>query len=370
MEIVVLGGCADMAVPLLGLLAKDNDIKKVVLADLNENKAKRIAQEYGPKFEGTGCDANDKNGMIELLRGKDVAICYIGPFYLFEKKLAQCAVAAGTPYISIADDYDAYLDVITLEDEAKNAGVKILTGFGNSPGLTQILARKGYNMIPNPTRISVNWCAGSSENVGTSNLMHLFHIFNGTTLQWIDGKEVRVPTGGAKKLVEFPPPIGKNHVFYTGHAESVSLPRNLPGLREATLHGGVKPSYIVGLLKFLRIFGLFSTHARRARLAKLFHPIESWFSSPGLDKSVGRVEVYGEKEDRPVSMYFTYVGHIAEITTLPAYLVAKWLLQGRFDHKPGGVYAAERLLDEPSDFLKELQGLGITLFESEMIYGG
>lgn len=367
MELVILGGCADMAVPLLGRLAKDDEIKKVILADLNEEKAKRIAAERGPKFEGVACNANDKEGTIRLLKGKDAALCYIGPFYLFERKLAQCAIEAGTHYVSIADDYDAYLDVIQLEEEAKAAGVKVLTGFGNSPGLTQVLARKGYNDVPNPERISVNWCAGSSEDVGASNLMHLFHIFNGTTLQWIDGKEIRVKTGAGKKKVSFPDPIGDNYVYYTGHAESVSLPRNLPGLREATLHGGVKPNYIVGLLKVLSSLGLFATHARRARLAKMFHPIESWFSSPGVDKSVGRVEVYGKKDGQPVQKYFTYVGHIAEITSLPAYLAAKWLYQGRFDGKPGGVYAAERILDEPSEFLAGLEGLGVTITESELL---
>jgi len=366
MDIVVLGGCADMAVPLLALLAEDEEVTHVVLADLNAAKAKRLASDRGPKFEGVACDVNDAEATIGLLRNRAAAFCYVGPFYLFEKKLAQYAIDAGTPYISIADDYDAYLDVVTLEAAAKAAGVKVLTGFGNSPGLTQILARKGHNEVPNPQRISVNWCAGSNESVGTSNLTHLFHIFNGTTLQWMDGKEVRVKTGAGKKKVAFPPPIGENWVYYTGHAESVSLPRNLPGLREVTLHGGVKPNYIVTLVKTLSALGLFATHARRARLARFFHPIEGWFSSPGLDKSVGRVEVFGEQDGKRVCKWFTYVGHIADITSLPAYLAAKWLWQGRFDAKPGGVYAAERLLDDPAPFIEELEALGVTISESDL----
>ena len=366
MKLLVLGGCADMAHPLLKLAAADAAVERVSLADLNVAKARGIATEYGPRFEGVACDANNAPAVVSLMRGHDVVVCYVGPFYVFEKKLAQCAIEAGVPYVSIADDYDAYLDVVTLDDQARQAGVKILTGFGNSPGITQILARKGYNEVPNPYRISVNWCAGSSESVGASNLMHFFHIFNGTTLQWFDGQAVRVKTGDGRKMVEFPPPIGLNSVFYTGHAESVSLPRNLPGLREVTLHGGVKPSYIVGIAKWLSRLGLTTTHQRRARLARFFHPIEGWFASPGLDKSVGRVEVYGRDNGAELCKWFTYVGHIADITSIPAYVAAKWLCEGRFNDLPGGVYAPERILTDPDPFLQELIRFGVVIREESV----
>lgn len=362
MKLLVLGACADMAAPLVALLRDDPEAASVTLADINETKVQAIATEAGQKFSPVRCDVNDRKSVVDLTRAHDVVICYVGPFYRFEKMLAACAIEARTDYVSIADDYDAYLDVIALEDSAKEAGVKILTGFGNSPGLTQILARKGYNEIKTPRRISVNWCAGSSEPVGPSNLMHLFHIFNGTTLQWFDGKERRVKTGAGRKRVAFPPPVGEAYVYYTGHAESVSLPRNLPGLVEVTLHGGVKPEYIVKLIKILSALGALSTHARRARLARFFHRFESMFSSPGLDKSVGRVDVSGfDAAGREVVKTFTYSGHIAEITSTPAYLAAKWLCAGKFDHKPGGVYAPERLLDTPDPFIEELQSLGIKI---------
>lgn len=366
MRICLLGGCADMAVPLLKQMAIDKTIEQVVLADLNVEKARVLAAQYGPQFSAAHCDAESPETVTAAIRGCDAAISYIGPFYRFEKKLAACAIEAKVPYVSIADDYDAYLDVCTLEDAARAAGVKILTGFGNSPGLTQILARKGYNAVPGPFSIRVNWCAGSAESVGTSNLMHLFHIFNGTTLQWMDGHEVRVKTGAGKKWVEFPPPINGNWVYYTGHAESVSLPRNLAGLQEVTLHGGVKPNYIATLVKAMGALGLFATHARRAWLARTFHRIEGWFSSPGIDKSVGRVEIFGKRDGQTVCKHFLYVGHIAEITSLPAYVAAKWLAQGRFNDMPGGVYAPERALPEPDAFLAELMALGVSVTESDI----
>jgi len=366
MKALILGGCADMAVPLLKLLRDDPGVKRVVLADLNAEKAKRLAREYGKKFEAAYCDANDAAGVTALMKGNDVVFGYVGPFYVFERPLAECAIRAGTHYVSIADDYDAYLEVIKLEDDARANKVKILTGFGNSPGITQILSRKGYNDVPGTDRINVHWCAGSDEDVGPSNLTHLFHIFNGTTLQTIGGREVRVKTGAGKKLVEFPQPVGANHVYYTGHAESVSLPRNLPGLVEATLHGGTKPHYIIRLLKLLRVLGLIKTHRRRAAMAHFFHKIEGWFASKGIDRSVGRIDIFGKKDGKTLYKYFTYVGHIAEITSIPAYVAAKWLVKGAFDGIPGGVYAAERILEKPDAFIADMRKLGVEIYESEI----
>ncbi len=361
MKLTVLGGCADMARPLFPLLQQSDVFHEVVIADINSDAATALADAYGDKFSARRCDATNADAVTALLRDCDVVACFVGPFYRFEKPLAQCAISAGAHYVSIADDYDAYLDVITLDESARMAGVKVLTGFGNSPGITQLLARMGYNALETVRRIHVHWCAGAGETVGVSNLTHLFHIFNGATLQWQDGREVRVNTGNGKKRVSFPEPIGDAHVYYTGHAESVSLPRNLPGLQEVTLHGGVKPHYIVTLLKVMQRLGVLNSHKRRAALARFFHGLAHWFPAGGYDKSVGRVDVVGEEDGKSVTLSYTYVGPIAAITALPTFLAATWLASGRFDHKPGGVYAPEALLDAPDTFIDELRTLGVDI---------
>ena len=361
MKILILGGCAEMALPAFIELKKEEDVEVVTLADINEAGAREKAAEEGPKFRATKVDARDHAQVVELMKAHDVTMCFVGPFYVWERPLARAAIEAGRPYVSICDDYDAYLDVLTLDEEAKEAGVQILTGFGNSPGITQMLARKGYNSMEKPDKIHVQWCAGSDEAVGPTNLAHLFHIFNGTTLQWIDGREVRVRTGDGRRVVDFPEPIGRTPVFYTGHAESVSIPRNLPGLTEVTLHGGVKPPYIVGLVKAMSRLRLINTHARRTALAKLFHRIEGLFASEGIDRSVFRIDVYGTDKGRECHHYYTGVGHIAVITSFPCTVAALWAARGTWDDKPGGVYAAERILDDPDPFLDELSRRGIEL---------
>jgi saccharopine dehydrogenase-like NADP-dependent oxidoreductase len=365
MKILVLGGAGDMARDALDELQKEGAVQAVTIADLNLERAKQEAGKRDTRFTACRLDADAHDQVVDLMRQHDVTLGFAGPFYYFERRLAEAALEAGKPYISIADDYEAYLDVLTLDEAARAQGVHILTGWGNSPGVTQALARKGYNSMDEPRRINIHWAAGSNEAAGPANLTHLFNIFHGTTLQTIRGREVKVPTGGGRKLVRFPFPMGDLPVYYTGHAESVSIPRNLKGLSEVTLHGGVQPSYIPLLIMALEKTGLFDTHARRKKAAEFFYKIESLFGAGGLDKSVGRVDIYGLDKGLTAHRTYTYIGHIGQITSIPCTVAALWELSGKFKKAPGGVYSPERLLEDPDPYLAEIMRRGVEIFFHE-----
>jgi saccharopine dehydrogenase-like NADP-dependent oxidoreductase len=351
-----------MARDALDELQKEKSVTAVTVADLNLGKAEQETARRDERFFATRIDANEHGRVVDMMRQHDIVLGYAGPFYYFEKPMARAALEAGKPYVSIADDYEAYLDVITLDEEARQKGVHILSGWGNSPGITQALARKGYNSMEDPKRINVHWAAGSNEAAGPANLTHLFNIFHGTTLQTIRGQEVKVQTGGGRKVVRFPFPMGDLPVFYTGHAESVSIPRNLKGLTEVTLHGGIQPSYIPLLVMLLDKTGLFNTHERRKKAAEFFYKIESLFGAGGLDKSVGRVDVYGYHKGKTAHRTYTYIGHIGQITSIPCTVASLWELGGKFRDMPGGVYSPENLLIDPEPFLAEIMHRGVEIF--------
>ncbi len=358
MKVVILGGCGDMAKVAVNLLLAEADVKELIIADLNIKKAEEIAAASGKKAKALKVDASDSASIVSAVKGCDVALGFIGPFYKFEKQIAGACIDAGTPYVSIMDDYDAYLDVITLDDKAKKAGVTCICGLGNSPGITNLLAKKGYQSMDEPERINIHWAGGSNEDVGPANVRHVLHIFSGTTLQWINGKEVRVKTGTNRKIVEFPEPMGKLPVYYTGHAESVAVPRTLKGLKEVTLHGGIHPPYIAQLATFFGNLGLSNTPEKRDRLAKILVPIEGLFATGGINKSVFRIDAYGKKNGKAVHHYYTGVGHIADITSIPA--VEGALMVARGELKKPGIHSAESAL-EPADFLPRLEKRGIDL---------
>lgn len=359
MNVCVLGGSGDMAIVALKLLRDEPEVKKFTIADLNIDKARALAKEMGPKASAMKVDATDHDGLVTALRGFTVAMGYIGPFYRFEKAIASACIEAGTHYVSICDDYDAFLQVIELDEAAKKAGVTVIPSLGNSPGITNLLGAKGYHSMDKPERINVQWAGGSDEHVGMANILHVMHIFSGHTLQWLDGKEVKVKTGRDMRIADFPEPMGKLPVYYTGHAESVSLPRSFPDLKEVTLHGGIHPPYIARLATRLGDWGLLSTHARRVRLAKVMSRMTGLFAKGGIDKSVFRVDVHGKKGGRECHHYYTGVGHIAEITSIPT--VEGTLMVGRGEVTARGVIPPERAFDA-SDFLERIRKRGVEMW--------
>lgn len=364
MKVCVLGGCGDMAKVAVRLLDGEQDVTEIIIADLNVEKAEAFAKEIGAKATAVKVDAMDPQSVSGVVAGSDVALGFIGPFYMFEKKIISACINAKTPYVSICDDYDAYLEAVTMDAPAKAADVTIIAGLGNSPGITNLLAKKGYQSMDECKKIHIQWAGGSNEDIGLANIKHVLHIFSGHTLQWKNGKEVKVKTGMGRKVVEFPAPIGKLPVYYTGHAESVSVPRNLPGLDEVTLHGGTHPAYIATLATTVGLLGLSSTPKKRDKLANLFLPIESAgiFSKGGVDKSVFRIDAYGKKDGKSVHRTYSGVGHIADITSIPAVEGALMIARGQLN-KPG-VHAAESAL-EPDDFLPRIQQRGVELFFEE-----
>ena len=362
MKIIVLGGAGAMARVALEELAAQTDVEQVTVADYQSEEACRIAAQWGPRFKAAKVDANDGGSLVHAIKGHDVALGFIGPFYRYERVIADACIEAGVDYVSIADDFDAYRAVRGLHKKAEDAGVTVVSGLGNSPGITNILAKKGALSMENPERINVHWCGGSDEDVGPANVKHVMHIFEGYTPQWLEGREVLVKTGQGAKTVEFPPPIGMHTVYYTGHAESVSLPENLPDVREVTLHGGIKPSWVARLAYFFGMAGLTSTARRRDVLARILSPALGLFATGGVDKSVFRIDVFGYTKGQARHHYYTGVGHIAAITSIPCVTGALMLARGEIARP--GVWAAEAVFD-PDDFLKRIAARGVHLFYYE-----
>lgn len=359
MKVIVLGACADMAVPFLPALLREKDVTGVTLADRDAEGLRRCLPVGDPRCRVQVLDASRKQDLVEALRGHDVAAGFVGPFYRFEAPIARACIEAGCHYVSIADDYDAFLAVSALHEEARRAGVTVITGLGNSPGLTNLLALKGYQSLDRADRIHIAWTGGSDEDVGPANVLHVMHIFEGQTMQWRDGHPVLVPCGSDPREVTFPPPIGRQVVFVTGHAESVSLPRYLPGLQEVTLHGGIRPVWVARLATALGRLGLTSTDARRRALARLLSPVMGVFSMGGsADRSVFRIEVHGVREGRPAHRCYEGVGPIAQITSMP--LLEGVLAVGRGEVRRRGVFPPEGILN-PDTFLPRVQARGVEI---------
>jgi saccharopine dehydrogenase-like NADP-dependent oxidoreductase len=360
MRIVVLGGAGDMGSEAVRDLVNNQEVKEVIVADLNFEKAKELKKNLGEKIVPLSLDANNKENLIEVIKKGDVALSCIGPFYKFEAKIAKAAIEAGVNYVSICDDFDAVEEVLKLDQEAKNKNLTILTGMGWTPGISNVLALKGVKELKKADIINIAWAGDAEDSEGLAVIKHTYHIFTGMIITYLDGKHLKIKAGTGKEIVEFLPPINKIPVYHLGHPEPVTIPKFIPNVKTVTLKGGLTPPWLNGLAKILVSLKLTNTPEKRDRLANLTKKLLPYLPGGGLKISGLRVDVKGENGH----CIYKIVDKMRRLTGIPASIGTVMLAKGEITTK--GVIAPEACI-EPERFIEELEKRNMKIVEEKIL---
>lgn len=353
-RIVVLGGCGDVGSHVVQELIETADAT-VVIADYRLERARQLAARLGSKAEAAFVDANDEAALLSVLHGADAAVGCIGPFYRFAVPVARAAVKAGVNYVDVCDDYGPVGELLGLDEAAKQAGITLITGLGWTPGLTNLLARKGAAELDEVEEIKISWAGSSADSTGLAVIMHVFYAVTGQVPTYRNGAWVSVAAASEREVVEFPGPLGKVSVFHCGHPEPLTIPRYIDA-KSVSLKGALVPDWNNRIAALFARLGLIGTPGRNARVAKIIHAIEGIFRIGGVPSSGARVDVLGRKGGVRHTVSFGAAETMGKITGIPAAIGARWLVAGRL---PKGAYAPEGCID-PDPFLDELAARGVT----------
>ncbi|HHX88131.1 MAG TPA: saccharopine dehydrogenase [Firmicutes bacterium] len=356
MKVAVLGGAGDMGSEAVRDLLNYPEVKQVTIIDLNTAAANKLASTLGagPRIKVRRVDATSPGDLIKVLAGHTVVAGALGPFYRFEKPVVEATLMAGVDYVSICDDYDAAEAVLSLDQEARDRGRKILTGLGWTPGLSNLLARKGHQELEDVTSIKIYWAGSAADSTGFAVILHTIHIFQGLAASFQDGKFMEVQAGSGREAVEFPDPLGRVYTFHVGHPEPVTIPRYLPGLSEVLLKGGLAERYLNQLARLIGTLKLTDTGAKKQRIGRIMNALLPLFSSnKGRSRSGIRVDITGKRERKNVVVSYAAVDNMRRLTGIPLSIGA--YLMGKGEIKRCGVYGpeAEGAVD-PDRFLEEL----------------
>lgn len=372
MKVAVLGGTGDMGSLAVRELGRVPDVGLLTIVGRNSDKAKALAAEVGGRARGVAVDARDHNALVEVIKGHDVVAGALGPFYLFEVPIAKASIDAGVPYVSICDDYDAAQGVLALDQEARDRGVTFLTGLGWTPGITNVFAKKGTELLDSASQVHISWAGASADAEGMAVILHIMHIFTGLVPTFANGTWQQVRAGSGRRMVTFPEPVGEVAVYHVGHPEPVTIPRFLPGLQEVSLRGGLAEGFLNYVSIGIARLGLTRTPERRARLAHLMKPTLPMLEKLGAKArpvSAAHVEVRGIKDGRPAKVELAVADRMVKLTSLP--LVIGTLMMGRGEiHSPGVLTPEADDSVEPDRFLKALTDYGLDLHISEVEYLG
>ena len=374
MQALVIGGTGGMGQGVARDLIKQEQIKKVILGDINIDPG-RVQEKLraSEKVSLIRIDVNDHNGLVEAIKGADVVINCAGPFYKTAVAVAKAAVEAKVNYIDICDDYEA-TDILFASDidrAAGDAGITVLTGMGSDPGTNNVIVKWYANQLERVDEIALFWVVSIAELAGAA-WDHSLHMTLGKIPQYLDGKLEYVEGGTGEETAEFLEPLGTCKVRYVGHPQPLTMPRYIKGVKRVIIKGALIPSWVDELIKEQKETGFLGREPVEVKGTKIVPydlSLHLWDAIPksrdrGPFASGLKVIVKGARKGKQVTYTADIAGRMAPGTGLPASIAALMLDAGDVTVK--GVVAPEGCID-PGKFLAALRERGAKIHQTETI---
>ena len=238
------GACAS-------ILSKQDCVDEIKLVDLQEETAKKVAEQIGGSKIRTGAvNAEDPTDVARAAVGMDVVVDMVMPWMVPQVMVG--ALAAKANYINTAFDvpyWGEFLKGTKIEDlplckEFKESGLTALFGCGFAPGWTNVLARRLANRLDTvdsirmrvgkaniePEEKPYDWML-RSWNPGWSPKQALVDCAT-PTYALENGKYVKYPPFGGIDIFDFPEPVGRLPVTHHSHEEIYSMPATFQGVKD------------------------------------------------------------------------------------------------------------------------------------------
>ncbi len=261
-KVIVLGGCGAVGSVAVKTLAKQDIISEVIIGDWNIEKAQKLAKELGPKVSAVKVNAEDAETIKAAVKGCDIVLNCVGPFYKTVKTILSTVISLGINYVDVCDDVDVTIDILNMDDQAKKAGILAVIGMGSSPGISNLMAKfAAESLLDETDSIDFFHAHGGEAIEGEGVIGHRFHCMTIDVPMFLDGKLTYVkyfePDGIAlRQTFEFPI-LGEVPLYPYPHPEQITIPRYIK-TKQVTNKGSVIPNEYYNLTRDLCGLGLAS----------------------------------------------------------------------------------------------------------------
>ncbi len=246
-KVIVLGGAGAVGSVAVRTLARHPEFSEVVIGDFNTRKSEELRSQIGSnKITCTAFNADDSASIHKAIAGCDVVLNCVGPFYSTVKPILTAAIEDKIQYVDVCDDVDVTLEIFQMDSKAKSAGVTALIGMGNSPGVTNIIAKlAATDLLDETDSIDIFHAHGGEKVEGEGVIDHRFHCMTIDIPMFLDGdlkyvKYFEKDGIALRETFEFPI-LGKVPLYPYPHPEQVTIP-NYIKTKRVTNKGSVIPN--------------------------------------------------------------------------------------------------------------------------------
>ncbi len=375
MRIIVLGGAGKMGCISVQGLANDERVDEVIIADLDMDQAKIVADTIGsPKISIHEVDINDEEGLVRSLEGADA--CLNATVYYTNLQVMEACLQAGVPYTDMGGLFYTTRKQLEMHDRFKSAGISAVLCMGSAPGVPNIQARYAADRLDTIESIKIfdGIKPPSPDDVRFSYAVPT--IVDELTVEpmvFEDGEFVAKPPLSGFEDYWFTQPLGLLPMHLSLHSEVATLPVsfkdkgvkdcffkiNYWGMAKEMVEkvrvlaefgfDGREPVDVDGTSVVPREFMVSMLSGYVHSVTDLLAPPKS--QPPNWTKEIV-TEVHGTKDGKEIVYRMgTLTCKGALPTGVAPAIAAIWLGEGRVDP---GVFPPEACLD-PEAFFKELE---------------
>ncbi len=383
MKIVLLGGAGIIGKAIARDLAIFGGVDEIVIADLNAEGAKSVADAvsgYGTKVSGTGIDVTDRKALVRLIEGSGAVVNAVQ--YYFNLDVMRGCLDAGVNYLDLGGLFHTNRKQLELHEEFERAGITAILGMGSCPGVANVQTGLLGGMLDRVKSIKIYNGSTPDEEEGLSWAYSIETILDEMTKKPVvfrNGKFVEMEPASEEEFFMFPEPLGYAKTHLSLHSEIATIPLSLKdkGIEEAffkiTFFGYAESAF--RKLQFLIEIGMADTEPVEVKGVKV-RP---------RDVLVAVLRRSPETHKKPKSLGFKDIATVAEgrkdgkdvewrvdtwawpneklgisggtlLVASPPAIVARWLAGAGPSMKPG-VYPPEVAVD-PLPFFQELEKRG------------
>src|SRR2546425_8074300 len=225
MKIIVLGGCGAMGSEATRDLARTSDFEEIVIAEVDLEKAKLLANELGGgRVRAIQIDVSDEDALPKALAGFDVGANATA--YHFGLIATRAAIRAKTNYLDLGGLFNTPKQ-LELDADAREAGVTICLGCGATPGVTNLMTRHAANQMDDLDEVHIAFASFRSIAPSAGLLDTVLDEFSPGNHRffWREGEFVEVPAFSGAKQVRFAEPVGEIETYYVPHSETHTIHR-------------------------------------------------------------------------------------------------------------------------------------------------
>lgn len=254
MKVLIMGGGGAMAKGILWDLVDNSSVEKVILADINLNKAAELAASVNsPKVSVLLVDATDHAGMVKAF--KEVDAVANSAWYELNVPIMKACLEAGAHYGDLGGLYHVTLEQLKLDGVFKEANLTAILGMGASPGLTNLCIGKAAGALDKVKEIHIRTGSkGGAKGFAYSAKTILDEVTMRPAVFLNKKLEFLEPLSGREKY-SLTEPVGEVEGFYAIHSELATVPYLSESIDTVTFRVAFSPRLvtIVDSLMALRL---------------------------------------------------------------------------------------------------------------------